>query len=50
MDKNLGKNTSEKLSGKYIQKIYDHAKRSATDTIKTSLKKVIQKQQKQRAI
>ena len=50
MDKNLGKNTSGKLSCKYIQKIYDHAKRSATDAIKTSSKKVIQKQQKHQAI
>ena len=43
MGKNIGKNISKSLVGKYSQKILDHAKQSATDTIKTSPKRVIQK-------
>ena len=35
MDKNIGKN----LRGKYSQKLLDHAKESATDTLKTSSEK-----------
>ena len=35
MDKNIGKN----LRGKYSQKLLDHAKESATDTVKTSSEK-----------
>ena len=31
------------MSGKYSQKLLDHAKRSATDALKTSSKRVIQK-------
>ena len=42
MDKNIGKNISKNLSGKYRQKRLDHAKISATDAIKTS-KRVTQK-------
>ena len=41
--KNIGKNTSKKLGGKYSQKLLDHAKQSATDAIKTTSKRVIQK-------
>ena len=37
--KNLGKN----LSGIYSQKLLDHAKKSATNQLKTSSKRVIQK-------
>ena len=35
MDKNIGKS----LRGKYSQKLLDHAKESATDTLKTSSEK-----------
>ena len=44
--KNIGKsitNISKNLSGKYNQKLLDHAKQSETDAFKTSSKRVIQK-------
>ena len=41
--KNIGKNISKVLSGKYSQKLLDHTKISATDALKTTSKKVIQK-------
>ena len=47
---NIGKNISKRLSGKYSQKTLDHAKQSTADAIKTYLKRVIQKQQKQPVI
>ena len=34
MGKNIGINISKILSGKYSQKIFDHAKESATDAFK----------------
>ena len=43
MGKNIGKNVSKNLSGKYNQKLLDYAKKSATDALKTSSKRVIQK-------
>ena len=43
MRRSIGKPISKNLSGKYGQKILDHAKQSATDPIKTSSKRVIQK-------
>ena len=43
MGKNIGKNISESLNSKYCQKLLDHAKQSATDALKTSSKRVIQK-------
>ena len=43
MGKNFGKNISKNLKGKYNQKLFDHAKQSATDALKTSSKRVIQK-------
>ena len=43
MGKNIGKNISKTLSGKYRQKLLDHAKQSATDALKTSSKRVIRK-------
>ena len=43
MGKNIVKSTSKNLSGKYGQNIFDHAKQSETDAIKTSSKRVIQK-------
>ena len=38
MGKNIGKNVSKALSGKYRQKLFGHAKQSATDALKTSSK------------
>ena len=43
MGKNIGKNISKILSGKYSLKPLDHAKKSATDGLKTSSKRIIQK-------
>ena len=43
MGKNIGKNLSKILSGKYSLKPLDHAKKSATDGLKTSSKRIIQK-------
>ena len=43
MGKNIGGNISKNLSGKYSQKPLDHAKKSATDALKTFSKRVIQK-------
>ena len=37
------KNTSKNLTGKYSQKLPDHAKQSATDAFKTASEKAIQK-------
>ena len=39
MGKNIGKNISKNLRGKYSQKLLDHAKKSATDALKTFSKK-----------
>ena len=41
--KNIGRNISKNVSSKYSQKLLDHAKQSATDALKTSSKRVIQK-------
>ena len=38
----IGKSISENLSGKYSQKLPDHAKPSATDAFKTASKRPIQ--------
>ena len=35
MDENIGKNLSKILSGKYSQKLLDHAKQSMTGAFKT---------------
>ena len=43
MDKNINKNVTRNLSSRYSPKLLDHAKQSATDAIKTSSKKAIQK-------
>ena len=43
MSKNIGTNISKNLISKYSQKHLDHAKQSATDAFKTSLKRAIQK-------
>ena len=41
--KNIAKNVSKNLTSKYSQKLLDHDKGSATDTLKTTSKRVIQK-------
>ena len=43
MGENIDKNISKSLRGKYSQKLFDHAKKSATDALKTSSKGIIQK-------
>ena len=40
MGKNIGENISKNLSGKYNQKLPDHAKQSAIDVPKTTSKRV----------
>ena len=37
------KNISKTLCGRYSKKLFDHAKKSATDALKTCSKRVIQK-------
>ena len=39
MGRNIGRNLSKNLSGKYSQKLLDHTKKSATDPLKTIIKK-----------
>ena len=41
--RNIGKNIRKNLSNKYSQRLIDHAKQSATDTLKTASKRAIQK-------
>ena len=43
MGENIGKYMSKNLSGKYSWKLLHHAKKYATDALKTSSKQVIQK-------
>ena len=43
MGKNIGKNLSKNLSGIYTEKRLNHAKKSATDALNTTSKRVIQK-------
>ena len=51
MRKDIGRNISKNLSGKYTQKLLDHAKQSTTDSLKTaSEKKQFKKQQKRMVI
>ena len=44
---NIGKNLSKNVSRKYSQKHLDHAKTSATDALKTTSKREIQKAAKE---
>ena len=46
MGKNIDKNISWNLTGKYHQKLLDHAKKSAADARKSSSKRIIQKSAK----
>ena len=46
MSKNIGQDISKTLSGKYGQKLFDPAKQSATDLIKTLSKGAIQQSSK----
>ena len=39
--KDIGKNRSKNLGGKYSQKPFDHTKQSATDALRTTSKSVI---------
>ena len=48
--KKIGKNISENSSGKYSQKLLDHARQYATDAFKTVSKKQFKKQRKQLVI
>ena len=41
MTKNIGKKVRKNLSGKYSQKLLDHAKQSAKDALKITSEKVI---------
>ena len=41
MARNNGKNISNSLSGKYSEKLLDHAKQTAGDALKTAFKKAI---------
>ena len=41
--KNIGQNTSKNGSGKYSQKLLNHARKSATDAFRTASKRAIQK-------
>ena len=50
MIENIGKNVSKNLRSKYVQTLYDHATQFATDALKTSSKKSIQKYHKQLVI
>ena len=43
MGKNIGKNIIKNLSGKYSQKLLDHTKKSATEALEISSKRVTQK-------
>ena len=43
MSKNIGKNISKSLCGKYNQKLLNHGKQSVKDALKTSSKAAIQK-------
>ena len=43
MGRNIGKKISKNLSSKYSQTLIDHAKLSSTDTLKTALKRAMQK-------
>ena len=43
MGKTIGRNISKIWSGKYSQKLFDHAKQSDTDTFKTASKGATQK-------
>ena len=45
--KNIGKNISKCLSGKWIQNLLGHTKQSPTDSLKTVSEKQFEKQQKQ---
>ena len=40
MDKNIGKNISKNLRGKYSQKLLDHAKQPATNAVSNVSKKI----------
>ena len=43
MGRNIRRNISKNLSSKYSQKLFDHAKQSATDALNAVSKRAIQK-------
>ena len=43
MSKNIGKNITKNFRGKHSQKILDYAKKVATDALKTSSERAVQK-------
>ena len=43
MGKNIRKNVSKNISGKYCHKPLDHAKQSAADALETNSKRAIQR-------
>ena len=47
--KNIGKNVNNNLSNKYTWKFLDHAEQSASDALKTTSKRVIQKKRKEKS-
>ena len=42
MGRDIGKNISKNLSGKYSQRLLDHTKQSLTDALKITSQRVIQ--------
>ena len=50
MGKNFGKNINKNESGKYSQKLLDHANKSAADGLKTSSKKINSKKQQEQLV
>ena len=50
MSKNVGKYKTKNLSGKWSQKLLDHAKQSARDVLKITSKRLNQKTAKQLVI
>ena len=43
MGKNVGKNINKNVSSKYSHKLLDHAKKYATDALKTAARRWVQK-------
>ena len=50
MGKYIGINISKSINSKFSQKLLEHAKQSATDAFKTSLKRLFKTQRKQPVI
>ena len=50
INRNIGKNITKHLSSKYSQNLLDHAKQSATNALRTSSERAIQKTAESTAI